>query len=58
MLEFRAKRRARRVGPEARPDSEAGPVVRAVGIVAFGSFGNGDRPDGGVADAVVRSGAV
>ena len=31
---FRAKRGERRVGPQARPDLEAGPIMRAIGFVA------------------------
>ena len=33
-LASRAKRGGRRVGPEARPDLEAGPIMRAIGLVA------------------------
>jgi len=43
VLAFRAKRGGRRVGREARPAPEAGPVVRAIGIVVKQASGTGTR---------------
>jgi hypothetical protein len=41
------------VGPEARPDSEAGPVARAIASVAERSSGAGHWRDPDVANAIV-----